>query len=145
VNAEGYSKGGCSGTKSSVAVSATMVNCDGDVCDNVALVKMYSGSCATSDTYSSLPYISDYCVAETDSSYKYSCAGNNITYMTYSGTSCSGTPTVTLEYLQNMECVSNSIYYEIECNADPAGSQGVMHKVFLPLLSIVLFTIVKLL
>jgi len=145
-----YTKGGCSGTKTSAAATgATMVKCDGGVCDNVAVIKLYSTStCAATDTYSSLPYLTDICVIDefqTDVSYKYSCAGGNVTYSYYAGTTCSGTATMMATAYYNMECYASSIYYEVECDAKPAGSQANLISFSYMLYCLLFLTIVKLL
>jgi hypothetical protein len=123
-----YTKSGCSGTpfsSTSYASFTTMVKCDGDVCDNVAAVKYYSTStCAKSESYIVYPYVTGICVADTDTSYIYSCSGGNVTYAMYDGTACAGTATGMFDVYYNMECIASSVYIEVTCDASPDGGSS---------------------
>jgi hypothetical protein len=142
-----YAKSGCSGTKTSTSASSTtMIKCDGDVCDNVAMVKSYtSTSCAASDSYISVPYVTGWCFEYGGASYKYACAGGNVTFSSYTGTTCADTG-ISSQIYTNMDCMSGSYYYEVTCDADPAGgSSSNILQISYIIYCILFLTIVKLL
>jgi len=125
-----YLKAGCSGTEytSSATGTVSMIKNDGGMCDNVALIKTYSGvsSCAAGDTYFSYPYVTDWCFEYTTGvGQKYACAGGNLTLWTYSASATCDSTTTSSMYTayMNMEC-SGSTYTEVTCDASPDGGSS---------------------